>query len=150
MIAPPDTTRDGFPERREEATLLISYEVTSSILSQYWWNVKSPIVIKFLAISSSLSPESSIEVKIYILREFFALFNSTSSMLLFKLLSSSVNTFISSAECEPGPSTVKPNKPESENELLIVLTPSTKLFLWTQAEALFIPEELFPKRDYIT
>lgn len=66
-------------------------------------------------------------IKIFILRIFLALFNSSSGIFSLSLFISSTATLINSYEWDPGPSIVRPNNPESEKWELIAEAPSTKL-----------------------
>ena len=128
LMAPPVTTMVGFPAMQVVAALLIWSEVTASIWSQYWWKVRFPKVMKFLAISSSLSSCLSIAIKMFILRMFLALASSYSGIGSRSLWSSCIRAPISSAECDPGPSMDIPKRPESVKWELMELAESTKLY----------------------
>lgn len=124
LTAPPETTIVGLPARHLEAARLIWSDVTESILAVYSWKVRFPKVWKFLAISSRRSPEFSRAIMTFIFKRFLALLSSASWMGSLSLLSSSTATWRSSAEWDPGPSTLIPKRPESVKWELMHEAPS--------------------------
>ena len=139
LMAPPVTIIVGLVPSALDAALLISSDVTASMASQYLWKVKSPIVEKFLAISSSLSSCFSSERRMFIFKTFLALTSSSSEIFSLSLLISSSKTDKISYEWEPAPSMEKPRRPESEKWLFSEDTPSMKLYFFVSPKALFLP-----------